>query len=170
MAVALNQQDRQRALIELQEGFANDRRQHELDMLAREGRLKDEELLHHDLETKQWTAAGLSILLLLGVVATLARRLRVRNQQLSASNEQLRVQAEIDPLTGLANRHHLQAVMAARPGESLEGSVYLIDVDHFKAINDRCGHAGGDAVLIEIARRLRATLRDEDLVVRWGGE
>src|SRR5262249_30869246 len=102
MAVALNQQDRQRAPIELQEGFANDRRQHELDMLAREGRLKDEQLLHHELEMKQWTAAGLSILLLLGVVATLARRLRLRNLQLSASNEQLRVQAEIDPLTGLA--------------------------------------------------------------------
>jgi diguanylate cyclase (GGDEF)-like protein len=170
LATALNQQDRQRALIELQEGFANDRRQHELDMLAREGRLKDEQLLHHDLEMKQWTAAGLSILLLLAVVAALARRLRVRNQQLSASNEQLRIQAEIDPLTGLANRHHLQAVMAARPGACLEGSVYLIDIDHFKAINDRFGHAGGDAVLIEIARRLRATLRDEDLVVRWGGE
>jgi diguanylate cyclase (GGDEF)-like protein len=60
--------------------------------------------------------------------------------------------------------------MAARPGACLEGSVYLIDVDHFKTINDRFGHAGGDAVLIEIARRLRATLRDEDLVVRWGGE
>ncbi len=166
----LNQQDRQRALIELQESFANENRQHELDMLAREGRLKDEEILHHELQIKQWTAAGLASLLLLAVVAALARRLRVRNQMLKLSNEQLRQQAEIDPLTGLSNRHHLQMAMAARPGRGLEGTLFLLDVDHFKQINDQCGHAGGDSVLVEIARRLRHTLRDDDLVVRWGGE
>ena len=170
MSDELNQQDRQRALIELQESFANDNRQHELDMLSREGRLKDEEILHHDLQIKQWTAAGLASTLLLAVVGVLARRLRVRNQLLKASNEQLRLQAEIDPLTGLSNRHHLQAVMAERPGRGLEGTLYLLDVDHFKQINDRCGHAGGDTVLVEIARRLRQVLRDDDLVVRWGGE
>jgi diguanylate cyclase (GGDEF)-like protein len=42
--------------------------------------------------------------------------------------------------------------------------------DHFKAVNDRYGHAAGDAVLIALARRLRQTLRDEDMIVRWGGE
>ncbi|HEX7638111.1 MAG TPA: diguanylate cyclase, partial [Burkholderiaceae bacterium] len=171
MSEELNQQDRQRALIELQEGFANESRQHELAMLSREGRLKDEELRHHDLQLKQWMAAGVSGLLLLAVMGALARRLRLRNQLLSARNEELRQQAEIDPLTGLSNRHHLQAVMTRRGGaRGLEGTLYLLDVDHFKQINDRWGHAGGDAVLVEIARRLRATLRDEDLVVRWGGE
>jgi len=166
----LNQQDRQRALIELQESFANEARRHELDMLAREGRLKDEEILHHDLQIKQWTAAGVASLLLLALVAVLAGRLRARNRLLSVSNEQLRLQAEIDPLTGLSNRHHLQVKMAERPGPGLEGTLYLLDVDHFKQINDQCGHAGGDAVLVEIARRLRHTLRDGDLLVRWGGE
>ena len=170
MSDELNQQDRQRALIELQESFANENRQHELDMLSREGKLKDEEILHHDLQLRQWTAAGFVSVLLLAVVAVLARRLRVRNQMLRASNEQLRLQAEIDPLTGLSNRHHLQAVMAERPAGGLEGTLYLLDVDHFKQINDQCGHAGGDTVLVEIARRLRQTLRDDDLVVRWGGE
>ena len=170
MSDELNQQDRQRALIELQESFANENRQHELDMLSREGKLKDEEIRHHELQIKQWTAAGVACLLLLAVVAVLARRLRVRNQMLSVSNEQLRLQAEIDPLTGLSNRHHLQAVMAERPGPGLEGTLYLLDVDHFKQINDQCGHAGGDTVLVEIARRLRHVLRDDDLIVRWGGE
>jgi len=170
MSDELNQQDRQRALIELQESFANENRQHELDMLSREGKLKDEEIRHHGLQIKQWTAAGLASLLLLAVVGALARRLRVRNQLLSVSNEQLRIQAEIDPLTGLSNRHHLQAVMAERRAGGLEGTLYLLDADHFKQINDQCGHAGGDTVLVEIARRLRQTLRDDDLIVRWGGE
>jgi diguanylate cyclase (GGDEF)-like protein len=170
MSEELNQHDRQRALIELQESFANENRQHELDMLSREGKLKDEQILHHELQIKQWTAAGLASLLLLAVVGVLARRLRVRNQLLSVSNEQLRIQAEIDPLTGLSNRHHLQAVMAARPRRGLDGTLYLLDIDHFKQINDQCGHAGGDTVLVEIARRLRQALRDDDLVVRWGGE
>ena len=170
MSDELNQQDRQRALIELQESFANENRQHELDMLSREGKLKDEEILHHALQLKQWMAAGFVSLLLLVVVAVLARRLRARNQMLRASNEQLRIQAEIDPLTGVSNRHHLQAVMAERPVGGLEGTLYLLDVDHFKQINDQCGHAGGDTVLVEIARRLRHTLRDDDLIVRWGGE
>jgi diguanylate cyclase (GGDEF)-like protein len=170
MSDELNQQDRQRALIELQESFANESRQHELDMLAREGRLKDEEIRHKGLQIKQWTAGGVACLLLLALVGALARRLRVRNQMLSVSNEQLRLQAEIDPLTGLSNRHHLQGVMAERPGRGLEGTLYLLDVDHFKQINDQCGHAGGDAVLVAIARRLRQVLRDDDLIVRWGGE
>ena len=114
---------------------------------------------------------GCPSLLLLAVVASLARRLRTHNRRLSVSNEKLRQQAQIDPLTGLSNRHHLQATMAARGADAgLEGTLYLIDIDHFKRINDRYGHAGGDAVLIEIARRLRATLRDDDLIVRWGGE
>ncbi len=166
----LNQQDRQRALLELQESFANERRQHELAMLAREGRLKDEALLNHQLQVRQWTAAGVAGLLLLAVVATLSRRLRLRNRLLSARNEQLRQQAQVDPLTGLSNRHHLQAVLAARGGDGLDGTLYLLDVDHFKQVNDRCGHAGGDAVLVEVARRLREVLRDGDLLVRWGGE
>src|SRR5262249_51245626 len=170
MADELNQQDRQRAVIELQEGFTNERRQHELDMLSREGRLKDEELLHRSLEMKLWAIAGVSTLLLLAVLALLVRRLRLRNRQLTDSNERLRIQAEVDPLTGVANRHHLHAVMARQPGRGLEGTLYLIDLDNFKEINDRCGHAGGDAVLVEMARRLRAVLRDDDLVVPWGGE
>ena len=55
-------------------------------------------------------------------------------------------------------------------GEGLAASLFLIDIDHFKRINDSHGHAAGDAVLIDIAGRLRQAVRDDDLIVRWGGE
>jgi len=55
-------------------------------------------------------------------------------------------------------------------GRGFAGSLLLVDIDHFKHINDDHGHATGDVVLVEVARRLNAAVRDEDLVVRWGGE
>jgi len=53
---------------------------------------------------------------------------------------------------------------------ALSASLLLIDIDHFKLVNDHHGHATGDAVLVEVARRLRGMLREPDLIVRWGGE
>ena len=98
----------------------------------------------------------------------LLRRVRAGNRQLAQANAQLAQLSESDALTGLANRRGFQAAMQAAP--RIEGSMMLVDIDHFKRINDRWGHAAGDVVLVEVARRLRAALRDEDLIVRWGGE
>ncbi|HQZ16791.1 MAG TPA: diguanylate cyclase [Vicinamibacteria bacterium] len=82
-----------------------------------------------------------------------------------------------DPLTGLRNRRYLidriddDAAQSldprANPGDLL---FFMIDLDHFKAVNDRHGHAKGDAVLVEFARRLRLVFRASDHLVRWGGE
>jgi diguanylate cyclase (GGDEF)-like protein/PAS domain S-box-containing protein len=77
----------------------------------------------------------------------------------------------VDPLTGLANRRHLDD--ALRGGAWLSSrtrSAIVMDVDHFKAINDAHGHLVGDEVLTEVGRRLRAGVRDTDLLARWGGE
>jgi diguanylate cyclase (GGDEF)-like protein len=78
-----------------------------------------------------------------------------------------------DPLTGLGNRRRFDIAVgelraASAPGEPL--AVAMIDIDHFKAINDRNGHLIGDTVLSLVARRLRADARDDDTLVRWGGE
>ena len=88
---------------------------------------------------------------------------------------QLQTQSERDPLTNLANRRHFQAVMqsaAGRDGRNagFEGALLLVDIDHFKHVNDAHGHAAGDAVLVEVAKRLNEAVRNDDLVVRWGGE
>ncbi len=72
-----------------------------------------------------------------------------------------------DPLTGLANRAMFQQHLAATPAGV---AVLLLDLDEFKPINDRHGHAAGDAVLVAVAQRLRAAVRAGDLVARLGGD
>jgi diguanylate cyclase (GGDEF)-like protein len=76
--------------------------------------------------------------------------------------------SETDELTGLPNRRALNRVTARR-GVDLAGLV-MLDVDHFKEINDTFGHPAGDAALRHVARILRETLRDRDLAARIGGE
>ena len=82
--------------------------------------------------------------------------------------------AVTDGLTGLQNRRYLDTHLhtlvqrAHKRGRPL--SLLIADIDHFKAVNDRHGHDGGDAVLREFARRLRAQVRGMDLVCRYGGE
>ncbi|MPS28892.1 biofilm regulation diguanylate cyclase SiaD [Pigmentiphaga sp.] len=79
-----------------------------------------------------------------------------------------------DVLTGLANRRHLmhrlkeESERASRSG--LPYTIAMLDIDHFKRINDTLGHAAGDRALIEVGRILQSSLREYDLCGRWGGE
>lgn len=82
--------------------------------------------------------------------------------------------AVLDPLTGLYNRRyalpHLKRVLSKAAQSGRPCAVMMADLDHFKQINDRYGHAAGDAVLVEVAHRLHDNLRAFDLVARTGGE
>jgi diguanylate cyclase (GGDEF)-like protein len=142
---------------------------YERDMQDVQKLIKDEGDRLQSRRMAQWGGAAAACVLLALAIAFIARRQVERNRLLAQRNAALRRQAERDTLTGLANRAHLQARVAAR-GEQFEGALFLIDVDHFKSVNDRHGHAAGDAVLVAIARRLEGVLRERDLVVRWGGE
>ena len=79
-----------------------------------------------------------------------------------------------DVLTGLANRRHLmhrlkeESERSSRSGQPY--TVAMLDIDHFKQINDTLGHAAGDRVLVEVGRILEGSLREYDLCGRWGGE
>lgn len=77
--------------------------------------------------------------------------------------------AQIDPLTGLLNRRALDAAIPDRSGAA-SLSVALIDIDHFKSINDQHGHAAGDDALRALARELTAAIRTDDHLLRLGGE
>jgi diguanylate cyclase (GGDEF)-like protein len=83
-------------------------------------------------------------------------------------------QAEHDGLTGVLNRRAAQAGLDEALARSrMSGkplAFFFLDLDHFKSINDRFGHAAGDAVLVAVAKRIAAQLRSDDLLGRWGGE
>ncbi|HEY1131345.1 MAG TPA: diguanylate cyclase [Roseateles sp.] len=113
----------------------------------------------------------------------LERRVQERTAELEALSEALKESSLSDPLTGLHNRRyltqHIDADVAVALRRHAAGVVrsdnadlvfMLVDVDHFKHVNDRHGHSAGDAVLVQMRQRLREVCRDSDHIVRWGGE
>jgi diguanylate cyclase (GGDEF)-like protein len=113
------------------------------------------------------------------------RQLEEKNLQLERAQLEQREASLTDPLTGLRNRRFLlqqiddEAALAVRrtrqrtgmqEARDLDTTFFLIDVDHFKSVNDEYGHAAGDEVLVQVAARLREVARETDFVVRWGGE
>jgi diguanylate cyclase (GGDEF)-like protein len=107
------------------------------------------------------------------LVATVARELGGA-LRMATLLEESRFMATTDALTGLLNRRSLlestlrEVARTRRYGDQL--SVILLDIDHFKHINDERGHAAGDLVLAAVGRLLQAALRTCDIVARWGGE
>ncbi|WP_018525423.1 GGDEF domain-containing protein [Alkalispirochaeta alkalica] len=106
--------------------------------------------------------------------ALMERLVQERTRELRDARDRLQVVAATDALTGIANRLkagevlHQELSRLQRYGGAF--SVVLLDLDFFKAINDRFGHGGGDQVLREAARLLEAGVRHTDRVARWGGE
>jgi diguanylate cyclase (GGDEF)-like protein/PAS domain S-box-containing protein len=99
---------------------------------------------------------------------------RKAEQQLIENQNRLDRMAHHDQLTGLPNRHYLtaflpDAIAAAKTASTMLGVVFL-DLDRFKHINDTRGHETGDKLLQEVAARLRAVVRDSDVVIRMGGD
>jgi len=101
-------------------------------------------------------------------------KLRQQFDEIQSLQTRLRDQALRDPLTGLFNRRQLDAVLAPEMQRSLAQSqplsLLMIDIDHFKRINDTHGHAAGDAVLQTLAQLLQRHVRPQDLACRHGGE
>ena len=163
--------NRRIALKELQTRNDADARQRDIELLSRDNALKTAALSNRDLRQRIWWLLAAVMLLAIGLVTILYRRVRETHQKLAASHLQLQAQSERDPLTNLANRRHFQAVMTQLCSSGgFEGALLLVDIDHFKRVNDVHGHTAGDQVLVEVARRLNEAVRGEDLVVRWGGE
>jgi len=108
------------------------------------------------------------------LIQRLSKQLEQRNQQLDELNQQLNVVALHDKLTGLYNRHfivdqlEMQYESYVRYGNAC--SIVIIDIDHFKQVNDRYGHIVGDEVLVAFSRLVESMVRQGDLIGRYGGE
>ena len=171
---------RQKAMLELQEKYDADKKQRQIELLERENQVKSVEIDNRRLQQRVWWLLAVVMALVAVVVGLLYRKVRHANAQLFLKNQELKQQSVRDPLTGLYNRRHFQDFMrghraidqrgAGTSGEEMVSALFLLDVDHFKHINDTWGHGAGDAVLIKIAESLREILRETDMIVRWGGE
>lgn len=102
-----------------------------------------------------------------------ALSLKAKSDALHRRADELGEISSTDELTGLGNRRHLvqevSALIEAWGGSARIG-VLMVDIDHFKAVNDTEGHLAGDEVLSQLAARLRATVANRAIAVRWGGE
>jgi diguanylate cyclase (GGDEF)-like protein len=155
---------RQRAFLELSAQFDDERKARELELLRRDNALKVSEMRGQRLFQQLVIAGALFIAFICAALVWAVARV-------SKANERLRFSSEHDPLTGLSNRRYFnERVLAVDGGRPVGGCVLLADLDHFKRINDTHGHPAGDAVLAAMSQRLSTALRENDKLVRWGGE
>ncbi|HEU4663797.1 MAG TPA: GGDEF domain-containing protein, partial [Dokdonella sp.] len=141
-----------------------------------------------EVEARWWQdtwarVAAAAALLLLGYAAVrwrvraleaqrseLEQRVASRTVELNEANARLLELSYVDALTGLANRRRLLETLERDPARARQSALILVDVDHFKAYNDRHGHPAGDEALRAVARTLRDGMPADALVARYGGE
>lgn len=173
-------QEREKAVLELQAKYDDERKNREIERLSAQAELKKAEIDVRSSRQRLWAALAVAAGLAAVLLAQWLQRARKANRRLAVDNASLAEQSVVDTLTGAFNRRHFHALMdqlASTMGvgtgprkPQLAIGLMLLDIDHFKAINDTQGHAVGDVVLVELTRRLQGLLREQDAVVRWGGE
>jgi diguanylate cyclase (GGDEF)-like protein len=109
-----------------------------------------------------------------GIVAEKTQELLETNEELKLKNHKLEILSTTDMLTGLYNRRYIEKQIqisinrSERYGQDM--SLVMLDIDHFKLVNDTYGHDVGDEVLVSIAKVLKENIREVDVAGRWGGE
>ncbi|GGE76774.1 tetratricopeptide repeat-containing diguanylate cyclase [Massilia psychrophila] len=175
----LYETQRQKAVFELAGKYEADKKQRQIELLSRENQVKSAEIDNRRLQQRVWWLLAVVFAMASVMVGILYRKVRRANAQLKVKNLELKQQSSRDPLTSLYNRRHFQEFMRTRVAveqrglaatEDIVGALFLLDVDHFKHVNDTYGHAAGDVVLTMISENLREILRETDMIVRWGGE
>lgn len=166
---------RQSELYLLEESFNAESSRHALALLQTKNEIQDLELESQTLVTRVILAITFSVLFALGYVIRKNLVMNNKNQVLQYSNTNLVELSTRDALTGLYNRRYFeQFIQGLKQDESVyKDSIFtiaILDLDHFKKINDGYGHDIGDTVLVEVAKRFLQQLSSSDLIIRWGGE
>ncbi len=137
----------------------------------------DLENVMQGLSLPQWTLMTLLVVTLFfgfRIGFSWSTQYKALAAELEATNQKLKLTAITDPLTGAYNRGHLLEVLPREVSASLRHGLPLaclmLDLDHFKHINDRFGHLAGDDVLVSVAELIAGRLREEDVLARFGGE
>ena len=163
-------------LADLELRFAQERRGHELEQLRRDG--AEAELRAERRGSQRNAAIGVAVLLaLLGLISyrrrvdheRIAQQLSITDPLTEAKNRRY-VEQTIAADLAVSARRHLRAAQRGAVAEESDIVFLLLDLDHFKGVNDRFGHAAGDDVLRAVVQVLRDTCRQSDVIVRWGGE
>jgi diguanylate cyclase (GGDEF)-like protein len=114
------------------------------------------------------------ISMLAGDLSAMRTRLKLQKTELTDALARIHKLATRDDLTGLVNRRHMEELAEMEQRRALRSGslpcLCLVDIDHFKRINDHHGHAAGDEVLRLFARHAAASMRETDVLARWGGE
>jgi diguanylate cyclase (GGDEF)-like protein len=128
-------------------------------------------------EFRELVTRGIMLVMTFLVFAKLHRM----RMELAETNQVLQEASATDPLTGARNRRFFDTTIAGDANQALRSYevqelrvsdliFYMVDLDDFKEVNDRCGHGVGDKVLLEVTRRINSVIRSSDVLVRWGGD
>ncbi|MBQ4851319.1 diguanylate cyclase [Pseudoalteromonas sp. MMG012] len=187
---ALDQQKRNNKVLQLEAQYALAHQQQQVSLLEKDNTLKAQQIVQHrqvlensKLTQQRWLLIGVLCAAAIVFVywrwqnirytTRLETQVAQRTAELKERNERLQALSFTDSLTGLNNRHYFfstidSQINALKPKHDI--IFCMIDIDHFKRINDTYGHAAGDLVLQSFADILKQCTRSSDLLVRWGGE
>lgn len=165
-----------RRIAELEGRYAEERRGHEVAKLRRD-QAESDLRAERQASQRNLAIAIAAVLALLGAImyrrrvehAEISDRLSITDPLTDAKNRRY-VEQTIGADIAVSARRHLHAMQRSTQAEEADLVFLMLDLDHFKQVNDKYGHAAGDVVLTEIVQVLRATSRQSDVVVRWGGE
>lgn len=136
-----------------------------LALLLSTGLIAGQALLHHDE-----LPGGLPVASFVMGSLMVATAAHAAGAFIASQRDTLQAQASRDALTGVGNRRALEQALADITRADAEATLAILDLDHFKRVNDQHGHAAGDEVLVQFAQLLKATVRRSDRVFRFGGE
>lgn len=126
---------------------------------------------------EMWAPRGMDLLMAYGPVSIMVvvlmpmqRGLVGTIRRMTSERARMEVMLHRDPVTGIHNRRLGEHVLRAALGDARPAGLIMLDMDHFKAINDTYGHPAGDRVLQAVAARCKALLRADECISRWGGE